>query len=94
MVHTWQATMLAVPLKSGVPLILIGVSFGFIQFAFPRTVGQRLLGLSVGTAFILWGAEQYISDPGVVAFMDDVVMFLFVLDLGLVIAGLLRAPKG
>ena len=89
-IHCFEPALFPWPLKSGVPLILIGVSFACLQFALPRTRSQMLLGLSVGAAFILWGSEQFLDAPAVIAFVDDVVMFLFVLDLGLVIRGLLK----
>lgn len=49
-----------------------------------------VLGFLVALAFILWGGEQFVPNPGMVAFMDDVVVFLFVLDLGIVIYGHLK----
>jgi hypothetical protein len=77
-------------LKSAVPLILIGVAFGALQFALPRTRAQVVLGLMVAAAFILWGAEQFVADPALAALIDDIVVFLFVLDLGIVIGGHLK----
>jgi hypothetical protein len=72
-------------LKSAVPLIGIGLSYICLILAVPRTIPQRLLGFLVGVAFILWGAEQFMSNQGLASFIDDIVVFLFVLDLSLVV---------
>ena len=72
-------------LKSGVPLILIGTSYLSLLATLRRTPWRRLLGILVGSAFILWGCEQFISNRAVTSLIDDLVAFLFVLDLGLVI---------
>jgi hypothetical protein len=89
-VHFIQPNLFPWTLKSAVPLILIGVSFASFQFVVSRSRTQLLLGLMVSLAFILWGTEQFLSDGAVVSFIDDVVVFLFVLDLGIVIYGQLK----
>ena len=76
--------------KSAIPLILIGAAFASFQFAVPRSRIQILLGLIVAAAFMLWGLEQFLSNPALVSVIDDLVVFLFVLDLGIVICGSLR----
>ena len=53
-------------LKSAVPLIAIGISYFILIVTLRRTLGQRLVGLSVGLAFVLWGLEQFLSDQAVV----------------------------
>ncbi|HXC98547.1 MAG TPA: hypothetical protein VN048_04335 [Verrucomicrobiae bacterium] len=88
--HGAQPHLFPWTLRSAVPLILIGIAFATFQFVVPRTRAQTVLGLLVSLAFILWGAEQFISNPALVSFMDDVVVFLFVLDLGIVIYGQLK----
>ena len=77
-------------LRSAVPLILIGVAFASLQFTLPRTRTQILLGLMVSAAFILWGAEQFPSNPSIVSLIDDIVVLLFVIDLSIVIYGHLK----
>ena len=77
-------------MKSSIALILIGVSFACFQFAVSRTRSQIVLGLTVAIAFILWGSEQYLSNKTLVPFVDDLVVFLFVLDLTIVIYGQLK----
>jgi hypothetical protein len=77
--------------KSALPLIGIGVSYAFLQFTLPRTKREFLLSMAVSLAFILWGVEQFIPVARIASLVDDVVVFLFVLDLGIVIRGRLRS---
>ena len=88
--HSVQPHLFPWTLKSAVPLILIGVAFASLQFVVSRTRAQMVLGFLVALAFILWGAEQFVPNPAIVSFMDDMVVFLFVLDLGIVIYGHLK----
>jgi len=90
LVHCVKPDLLPWTIKSAYPLILIGVAFAALQFVLPRTKQQILLGLMVAAAFILWGAEQFISNQAIASFIDDVVVFLFVFDLSLVIYGHLK----
>ena len=48
------ATFPQIPMKSAIPLIAIGFSYTCLVLTLRRTAGQRLVGLSVGLAFILW----------------------------------------
>ena len=91
--HCLQPHLFPWTLRSAVPLILIGIAFASFQFVVSRTRVQIVLGLMVALAFILWGAEQFVTSPAMVSFMDDVVVFLFVLDLGMVIYGQLKSEK-
>jgi DNA replication protein DnaC len=84
----------AISFKSGVPLIAIGVSYFFLIVTLRRTLGQRLVGIFIGVAFVLWGSEQFLSDQAVISFIDDVVVFLFVVDLSIVIRHNLRNCAG
>lgn len=77
-------------LRSGIPLILIGLSFACLQSSVRRTHGQRALGLAISFAFILWGVEQFLTNREIISFIDDLVVFLFVLDLSIVIHGALK----
>ena len=81
-------------LKSAFPLIFVGLSCACVQFAVPRPGKQLLMGLAVAVAFILWGAEQFVPNPAVVLLMDDLVVFLFVVDLSLLIRGYLKQKRG
>jgi hypothetical protein len=88
--HCLQPHLFPWALKSAVPLILIGIAFASFQFVVSRSRTQMVLGLLVALAFILWGTEQFVSNQAIASFMDDVVVFLFVLDLGIVIFGHLK----
>jgi len=90
LLHCFRPDFLPWTLKSAYPLILVGIAFACLQFASPRTRTQSLLSLSVALAFILWGTEQFLSNHALVSFIDDVVVFLFVLDLSIVVYGHLR----
>ena len=82
------------PLKIAIPLIAVGVSYISLMITAPRTAAQRILGLFVGAAFVLWGLEQYLRNPMWVAFIDDLVVLVFVFDLSLVIRrNLARSSK-
>jgi hypothetical protein len=83
-----------IPVKSAIPLIAIGFSYTCLVLTLRRTPGQRIVGLSVGLAFILWGAEQFLHDKALIAFIDDVVVFFFVVDLIIVIRHNLRSSAG
>jgi hypothetical protein len=90
LIHCFRPGLLPIPLKSAVPLILIGLSCLALQLGRRRALRQRLLGLGVAAAFILWGIEQYLSNHALAAAIDDAVVFLFVLDLSVMIRGQLN----
>jgi hypothetical protein len=75
--------------NSALPLIGIGVSYALLQITLPCTRMELCLSLAVSAAFILWGLERYLP-VRIAPRVDDVVVFLFVLDLGIVILGRLR----
>ncbi|HEY0793717.1 MAG TPA: ATP-binding protein [Chthoniobacterales bacterium] len=80
-----SASQPPVALKSAVPLIAIGIAYLTLILTLQRTPGQRLVGIFTGLAFVLWGSEQFLRDPALVSSIDDVVVFLFVVDLSIVI---------
>jgi hypothetical protein len=86
----WLQPDLPWKVKSALPLIGIGVSYALLQPTMPRTRTELLLSLAVSLAFILWGTEQFIPIPRIASQLDDVVVLLFVLDLGIVIRGRLK----
>ena len=88
----WVRPDISWKVKSAVPLICIGVSYALLQFTLPRTRTEFCLSLAVSMAFVLWGTEQFIPVPWIASQMDDVVVFLFVLDLGIVIRSRLNRP--
>jgi DNA replication protein DnaC len=81
-------------LKSAVPLIAIGTSYLILVITLRRTLGQRLVGIFIGLAFVLWGLEQFLKDQALISFIDDVVVFLFVVDLSIVIRHNLQSCVG
>jgi hypothetical protein len=72
-------------------LILIGASFVCAQLGAARRWNDRLKGILLGTAFALWGCEQYLAPGALVTAVDSLVVTVFVVDLALVI---FSAPKG
>ena len=80
----------SIPFRSAIPLVAIGISYFALITSLRRTFGQRLAGISIGLAFVLWGLEQFLNDKAVISFIDDVVVFLFVVDLSIVVRRNLR----
>jgi len=72
-------------------LILIGASFVCAQLGSARRWSDRLKGILLGTAFALWGCEQYLAPGALVTAVDSLVVTVFVVDLALVI---FSAPSG
>jgi len=89
----WLQQDISWKVKSALPLIGIGVSYALLQFTLPRTRTEFLLSLAVSLAFILWGLEQFIPTPRIASQIDDIVVFLFVVDLAIVIWGRLKRFK-
>lgn len=81
-------------LKSGIPLIAIGASYISLVLTLRRTPGQLLVGLLMGLAFVLWGMEQFLTNRAIILFIDDCVVFLFVVDLSIVIRHNFRECAG
>jgi hypothetical protein len=50
------------------------------------------LRLSLGAAFILWGIQQLLHEGAVSVLFGDIVIILFVVDLGAIAETTLRAP--
>ncbi len=67
------------------PLIFIGLSYISLQFILPRGVLERVQGLLLGLAFVLWGVEQLMAASRLVTIMDASVVTIFVVDLSLII---------
>ena len=80
-------------LKSAIPLMAIGLSYISLIFTVPRTIAQRCLGFLVGLAFVLWGLEQFMGKAEWIAYVDDIVVLLFVFDLSIVIRENLARSK-
>lgn len=91
--HFFGLALIPWRLKSAFPLIFIGISYGCLQFTLPRSWKEFLLSMAVAAAFILWGAEQFVADKALASLIDDIVVFLFVLDLSIVIRGYLKQKR-
>lgn len=76
------------------PLILIGLSYISFQLSGRRQIMERLKGLLLGLAFVLWGGEQLMSPSVWVTVMDSLVITIFVVDLALMIVEHLRGKEG
>jgi hypothetical protein len=73
-------------------LMFVGASFACLQFNTEGRWKERLKGLLLGMAFVLWGAEQFLPPGSAATAVDGFVIAIFVSDLGLVIASHLEAP--
>jgi hypothetical protein len=73
-------------------LMFVGSSFCCMQFSAGGRRKEMLKGLLLGLAFVLWGGEQFLPAGAAVTAMDSLVIGIFVVDLGLVIAGHLETP--
>lgn len=78
--------------SSAVALILIGASYVSLQLSSVRPWNEKLKGIFLGFAFILWGSEQFLPASRWVTLMDSAVITIFVVDLGLIILGRLKRP--
>jgi hypothetical protein len=75
---------------SAAPLLLIGLAYLALQpLVRPRPL-ERLKRVLLGTAFILWGIDQLLPSGRLATVLGDVVIVLYVLDLGLIIRDHLR----
>ena len=76
-------------------LILIGTSYISLQLSANRRWKEKLKGISLGFAFVLWGSEQFLPASRLVTLMDSAVIVIFVVDLGLIILdGLGKGDRG
>lgn len=74
-------------------LALIGSAFIFIQFSTGSSAKEKLKGVLLGLAFVLWGGEVFLPVGRTVTAIDSVVIAIFVVDLGLLIAGHLERSR-
>lgn len=67
---------------SAAPLLLIGAAYlGFQVLARPKLL-DLLKAFMISSAFLLWGIDQILSPGWLVTTLGDVVITLYVLDLG------------
>ncbi len=71
-------------------LILIGSSYIGLQFSSRRPWTEMAKSISLGSAFLLWGWEQFLPSSPWVTAMDTLVVLIFVVDLSLIIVERLK----
>jgi hypothetical protein len=75
---------------SAAPLLLIGAaSLGFQVLTRPRPL-ELFKALLVSLAFILWGIDQMLPPGWLTTMVGDVVIVLYVIDLGWMMGSTLR----
>jgi hypothetical protein len=86
-----QLRLTAVHQQAGaLAFILIGASFICLQLGSGRRWGEMIKEVLLGTAFVLWGGEQFLEPSPLVTTLDSVVVLIFVCDLSLIIISRLR----
>lgn len=78
---------------SAAPLLLIGA--GYLSFQLLAKVGllDFLKALIVSAAFLLWGVDQLLPTGWIATTLGDIVIVLYVLDLGWVMSDRLKAAR-
>jgi len=77
-----------------VALMLIGASYAAAHATGPLRSGARVRAVSLGLAFVLWGAEQFMPMSRVVVGVDCVLVCVFVVDLSLSVVNRLKNESG
>jgi hypothetical protein len=70
--------------------ILIGSSFIGLQLSSGRRWNEVLKEILLGTAFVLWGSEQFLPASPFVTALDSLVVLIFVCDLSSIITARLK----
>jgi hypothetical protein len=81
--HTWLAAS---------ALLLAGTACLGLASAVRPLKKDLFMRLSLGAAFILWGIQQLLHESAVSVLFGDIVIVLFVVDLGAIIETTLRTP--
>ncbi|GAC1372497.1 MAG: hypothetical protein NVS2B12_30760 [Ktedonobacteraceae bacterium] len=79
---------------SAAPLLFIGVAYLGFQAIIRPTPLDLFKALIVSTAFILWGIDQLLPAGWFATTLGDVVIMLYVIDLGWVLLDRLRGAAG
>ena len=82
--HAWLAAS---------ALLLAGTACIGLASAVRARPKDLILRLSLGSAFILWGIQQLLHESRVSALLGDIVIVLFVVDLGAIIDIALRTKS-
>jgi hypothetical protein len=75
------------------PFIFIGISFITFQLCLPGPLKERIKGLLLGVAFALWGSEIFLPKGNWLTVLDNLVIAIFIVDLGLIVVGHFRSNK-
>ena len=68
------------------PFIFIGLAFIAYQLSRTCRWRERVKGILLGTAFALWGSEQFLVNNSWLTLMDNIVIGIFLIDLGVIVA--------
>lgn len=75
---------------SAMPLLLVGGAYIALQGLLRPAPIELLKRLLLGSAFLLWGIVQLMPPGALATHLGDLVIALYVLDLGIIIQGELR----
>jgi hypothetical protein len=64
-------------------LMFVGSSFVCLRLSGHGGWREKIKGVLLGLAFVLWGAEQFLPAGRLVTAVDSAVIAIFVVDLGL-----------
>lgn len=78
---------------SAAPLLFIGVAYLGFQMLLRPTPLDLFKALIVSTAFILWGVDQLLPSSWFATTLGDVVITLYVIDLGWMMLDRLKQSK-
>jgi hypothetical protein len=67
------------------PLCMIGLSYITLNLEGSRSRADRIKGIFLGVAFLLWGGEQLIPPSRVSTVMDEGAVSIFVIDVSFII---------
>ena len=76
---------------SALPLLLVGASYLALQGILRPAPIELLKRLMLGSAFLLWGIVQLMPPSVLATDLGDLVIALYVLDLGIIVQAELRA---
>jgi len=68
---------------AAVALMIVGAGYSIAQFGGTMRMATRLRAISLGTAFVLWGASPFLPAGRVGRVIDCVLVVVFVVDLSL-----------
>jgi len=84
--HHYDVTLVHQRLDS-LPLTMIGLSYITLHFGPNYKLADRLKGIFLGFAFLLWGGEQLIPPSRLATLMDEGAVTIFVVDVSVIIWG-------